>query len=145
MAREFISDLNKNSPEYLHDLYLSTKVVRDAIIAQHKVLHKIAENGSCVIVGRSADYVLRELPNVVRVFVYAPEEYRIGRIMEIYGGTREAAEKNVRRSDEARAAYYRNISGCEWGDHKQYDLLVDAYIGLEETAELILRYVSARE
>lgn len=145
LAREFISDINKNSPEYLHELYLSTKVVQDAITAQHKVIHKIAENGSCVIVGRSADYVLRDLPNVVRVFVYAPEEYRAGRVMEIYGDTREEAVKNIRRSDEARGAYYRNISGHEWGDRRQYDLLVDSSIGLEKTAELILQFVDARE
>ena len=143
LAREFISDINKNSPEYLHDLYLSTNVVRDAIAAQHKVIHKIAENGSCVIVGRSADYVLSDISNVVRVFIYAPEEYRVGRVMEIYGDTREEAVKNIRRSDEARGAYYRNISGQEWGDRRQYDLLVDSSIGLERTAEVILQFVSS--
>lgn len=144
LAQEFISDINKNSPEYLHDLYLSTKVVQDAIAAQHKVIHKIAESGSCVIVGRSADYVLRDVPNVVRIFVYAPEEYRIGRVMEIYGDTREEAVKNIRRSDEARGAYYRNISGHEWGERTQYDLLVDSSIGLEKTAELIMQFVEAK-
>lgn len=144
LAQEFISDINKNSPEYLHDLYLSTKVVQDAIVAQNKVLHKIAENGSCVIVGRSADYVLRDIKDVVRIFVYAPEEYRVGRVMEIYGDTREEAEKNIRRSDEVRGAYYRNISGNEWGDRKYYDLLVDSSVGLKETAEVIMQYITAR-
>ena len=145
LAQEFISEINKNSPEHLHDLYLSTKVVQDAIVAQHKVIHKIAENGSCVIVGRSADYVLKNLPNVVRVFVYAPEEYRIGRVMAIYGDSREEAIKNIHRSDEARSAYYHNISDHAWGDRKQYDLLVDSSIGLEETADLILQFVKAKQ
>ena len=144
LDREFISDINKNAPEYLHDLYLSTKVVQHAIVAQHKVIEKIAENGSCVIVGRAADYVLKYHPDVVRVFVYAQEEYRIGRVMEVYGDSREEAEKNIRRSDEARSAYYRSISGNEWGNRKNYDLLVDASVGLDETAELILQYISAK-
>lgn len=123
LAQEFISDINKNSPEYLHDLYLSTKVVQDAIVAQNKVLHKIVENGSCVIVGRSADYVLRDIKDVVRIFVYAPEEYRVGRVMEIYGDTRV---------------------GNEWGDRRHYDLLVDSSVGLKETAEVIMQYITAR-
>lgn len=144
LDREFISDINKNAPEYLHDLYLSTKVVQHAIVAQHKVIEKIAENGSCVIVGRAADYVLKHHPDVVRVFVYAKEDYRIGRVMEVYGDSRAEAEKNIRRSDEARSAYYRSISGNEWGDRKNYDLLVDASVGLDETAELILQYISAK-
>ena len=145
LSQEFISDINKNAQDNLYDLYLSTKVVQDAIAAQHKVLHKIAESGSCVIVGRAADYVLKDLQNVVRVFVYAPEEYRIGRVMEVYGDTRDQAESNIHRSDEARSAYYRSISGQEWGNRKQYDLLVDSSIGLEATAEMILQFVVAKE
>lgn len=80
----------------------------------------------------------------MRVFVYAPEEYRVGRVMEVYGDTQEA-ERDIRRSDEARSAYYHNISGNEWGSRKHYDLLVDSSIGVEETAELILKYISAKK
>lgn len=74
LAQEFISDINQNAPKMLHDLYLSTTVVQHAIAAQHKVIERIAENGSCVIVGRAADHVLRDHKDVVRVFIYAPEE-----------------------------------------------------------------------
>ena len=87
LDREFISGLNKNSPRRLHDLYLSRKVVRHAIRAQYKVIQKIADSGSCVIVGRAADYVLRDYDNVVRVFIHAPKDYRVAKIMEMYGET----------------------------------------------------------
>jgi len=97
-----------------------------------------------LFVGRAVDYVLKDRKDVVRVFIYAPEAYRIHRVMEVYGDTREEAERNVRRSDEARAAYYRSVSGHEWGSRKQYDLLVDSSVGLEETAEVIVEYLSAR-
>lgn len=144
LAQEFISDINQNAPKMLHDLYLSTTVVQHAIAAQHKVIERIAENASCVIVGRAADHVLRDHKDVVRVFIYAPEEYRIGRVMEVYGDTREEAEHNVRRSDTARAAYYRSISGRDWGNRSNYDLMVDSSIGIKDTADVICRYIASK-
>lgn len=144
LDKEFISDLNANSPALMHSLYLSTDVVRQAIAAQDKVIRKIADQGSCVIVGRAADYVLRDYENVVRVFVYAPEEYRIKRVGEVYGDTVEEAKRNIRRSDEARASYYKNISESTWGDRHNYELLIDSSAGLEESAKTILEYVGKK-
>lgn len=144
LSKEFISDLNKNAPEYLHDLYLSTKVIQDAVVAQEKVIQKIADNGSCVIVGRAADYVLKEYPNLVRIFIYAPEEYRTKKVMEVYGDIEEVAKKNIHHSDEARSAYYKNISGNNWRDYKNYDLMVDSSIGTKESAEIITQYIKSR-
>ena len=143
LDREFIADINVNSPSVLHSLYLSTDVIQRAVVAQDKVIKKIAEEGSCVIVGRAADYVLRDNEDLVRVFIYAPDEFRIKRIMEIYGDSYEMAKKNVRRSDEARASYYKKISGLTWGDRHNYDLVVNSSMGLEESAELICAHVRA--
>ena len=67
----------------LRDLYLNSDVVRYAIKAQNQIIRKIADNGSCVIVGRAADYLLKDYDNVVYVFVHALKEYRIGRVMEV--------------------------------------------------------------
>ncbi len=141
LDREFISDINANSPAVLHNLYLSTDVVQQAIAAQDKVIRKIADNGSCVIVGRAADYVLRDYKDVVRVFIYAPEDYRIGRVMETYGDSAEEAKKNIHRSDEARASYYKNISSLDWGERNNYELMIDSSIGLEASADLICSYI----
>ena len=96
LDREFIADINTDSPSILHSLYLSTDVIQRAIVAQDKVIKRIADEGSCVIVGRAADHVLSEYDNVINVFIYAPDEYRISRIMEIYGDDYETAKKNVR-------------------------------------------------
>lgn len=141
LSREFISDINKNAPKRLNDLYLSTKVMRNAITAQYRIIQRIAENGSCVIVGRAADYVLRNNKNVLRVFIHAPTEYRITRVMEIYGDSREEAERNIKHSDKARASYYKNISGLEWGNEKNYDLVVDSSAGIEKSADIICTYI----
>lgn len=141
LSKEFISDINANSPAMLHSLYLSTDVVQQAIVAQDKVIRKIADQGSCVIVGRAADYVLRDYKNVLNIFIYAPTDYRVQRVMQVYGDNAEEAKKNIRRSDEARAAYYKNISGQSWGDRHNYDLLIDSSIGIENCVSAICQYV----
>ena len=143
LDKEFVSDINTNSPAILHDLYLSTRVIQQAVVAQETIIRRIAENGSCVIVGRAADWVLRDLPNVRRVFIHAPKAFRIQSIMERYGDNHESAAANIRHSDEARAAYYRNISGQEWGDPHHYELCVDASAGRDVCAETIIRFVQS--
>lgn len=145
LDREFISDLNKNAPKVLYNLYLSTRVVRLAVIAQHKIIEKIAENGSCVIVGRAADHVLKEHPQLVRIFIQAPASYRISRVREVYGDTPRAARENIRRSDKARAAYYHHISGKRWGDPANYDLVLDSSCGAEESVSQILKFLKERD
>lgn len=141
LDKEFISDINANSPEHFHKLYLSTDVVQQAIAAQDKIIRKIADNGSCVIVGRAADYVLRDYSDVVRVFVYADEEYKVKRVMEVYGDSLKQAKENIRRSDEARASYYNSISGLNWGDRHNYELLVNGSVGVNESADIICEYI----
>ena len=144
LDKEFISDINANSPAVLHRLYLSTDVIQQAISAQDRVIRKIADNGSCVIVGRAADYVLRDYEDVVRIFIYAPEEYRTQRVMKVYGDSPDEARKNIRLSDEARAAYYKNISELTWGDRRNYELMLNSAIGLEASANIICDYIENR-
>lgn len=141
LDKEFISDLNSSSPAVLHDLYLSTNVVQQAVVAQEKIIRKIADGGSCVIVGRAADYVLRDYENVVNLFFYAPKEYRVNKVMEMYGDTHEEAVANIKHSDAARSSYYRTISGQIWGDPHNYDLCIDSSIGYEKSVNLICDYL----
>ena len=144
LDREFISELNQNSPTMLHQLYLSTTVIHQAVLAQERIIRKIAEHGSCVIVGRAADHVLRDSEDVVRVFLYAPKEFRIRNIMEMYGDSYEDAAANIVHSDEARAAYCRNISGQSWGAPHNYDICLDTSIGRKACADIICSYIKAK-
>lgn len=141
LHKAFISDINENSPRLLHDLYLSTEVIQQAIIAQKQIIQKIALQGSCVIVGRAADYVLREHSDLVRIFIYAPEAYRVKKVMEVYGDSPKEAEKKIHHSDEARASYYHGISGLYWGDSHNYNLLIDSSIGVEKSARTICDFI----
>lgn len=144
LAGEFISNINSDENSVMRELYLSTSVIQQAIIAQDKVIKMIAEAGSCVIVGRSADYVLRHRKDLVRIFIYAPKDYRTKKVMEMYGDTWDEGKKNIERSDAARAAYYRNISGKKWGDPHQYELCIDSSIGVQKCVDVITRYVSGK-
>ena len=142
LNREFISDIHKNSPDIMRDLYLSSTAVQYAIKAQDAIIREIAENGSCVIVGRAADYILKDYDNVVRIFIHAPQDYRIQRVMDVYGDTPKEARVNIERSDKARASYYEHISGTHWGDARNYELTVDSSDGVEKTAQFIVRYIT---
>ena len=141
LAREFISGINSDENAVMRELYLSTSAVRQAVLAQERAINMIADMGSCVIVGRAADYVLRNRENVVRVFIHAPKEYRVKMVMKMYGDTEQEGRRSIARSDSARGTYYKNISGCEWGDAHQYELTVDSSIGAEKAAGLICDYI----
>ena len=92
--------------------------------------------------GRAADYVLRDRQDLVRVFIHAPKEFRIKRVMEVYKDTSEEARRNIRRSDKARAAYYKHVSGCRWGSKgANYELIIDSSLGIEKAADEIVSYV----
>ena len=108
----------------------------------YKEIAALAAQGACVIIGRAADYVLREYKNIIRIFIYAPEEYRIKRVMEVYGDTYTEAIKNIHHSDEARASYYHSISNTQWGDVHNYDILIDSSVGVEECSEIIYSFIN---
>lgn len=145
LSQGFLEELNTNAPAILHQLYMSTNAVQQAMVAQEKIIQNIADNGSCVIMGRAADHVLKDYDKVIRIFIYGPDDYCVKNIMEGYGDTREQAEEHMRRSNAARAAYYRTISGKVWGDPHNYDLCIDASIGHAECARLIYNYIQSRQ
>ncbi len=141
LAEEFLLNDYDDPSEALNQLYLSTQVAQQGIIAQEKVLRKIADAGACVIVGRAANHVLRDYPNVVRVFLYAPDKFRIHNIQKMYGDSHAEARQHMLRSDESRANYYRNTSGNEWQSMENYDLCLNADIGKEAAAGIIEAYI----
>ncbi|MDE7244953.1 MAG: cytidylate kinase family protein, partial [Oscillospiraceae bacterium] len=145
LAREFISGINSDENAVMRELYLTTDPVKRAVSAQAKAIRQIADAGACVIIGRSADSVLWGNENVVRVFIHAPRDYRQKKVMEMYGDTPEAAKKSIARSDAARGAYYRSVSGREWGDPHGYELCIDSSMGEAAAASLICAYIRLRE
>ncbi len=140
LDREFVSKINQSN-NIMHDLYLTSSPVQYAIDAQNKAIRKIAEQGACVLVGRAADHVLQDYKNLIKIFIYAPKDYRVKNVMEMYNDDEKDAIKNIEKSDKNRASYYKIISGKTWGDINNYNLCIDSSIGKEETANIICEYI----
>ena len=136
-------DINYSGEE-IYDNFLSLDVGKDAIISQAKSIKKIANTGNAVIIGRSADYILEKNKNLVKVFIYAPMDYRIKNIMKNYGDNEKQAKSHILNSDKARSNYYSAISNRIWGDKNNYDLCIDAKIGNENVVRIICDYVKNR-
>lgn len=109
---------------------------------QSDAILRAASEGSCVFVGRCADYVLRELTDTVNVFVTAPLEFRVARVMEREALGHDAALKQIQQRESGRASYYNYYTGKRWGAAESYDLCVDSsLLGIERTASLIAVFV----
>ena len=105
---------------------------------QSDVIRSLAENQSCLFVGRCADYILRDREDVLRVFIYASKKARLERIVKEYGEDPAKAEKLLAQSDKRRARHYEEFTDSIWGARRNYDILLNsgAY-GVEKTAEII--------
>jgi len=107
-------------------------------ITQAKVIKELADRGPCVIVGRCADYILRDYGNVLRVFVYSDMEHRIERAVNSYGMNAQTAKKEIQRSDKERARHYNFFTDEVWGDRKNYDVMLNSgNFGIETCAAII--------
>jgi len=93
-------------------------------LAQFDTITKLAAEGDCVIVGRCADYVLKDLPNVTHVFLYASLERRIERIMRVENVSRDTARELIRKTDKQRKNYYNFFADGNWGLRSNYDLML---------------------
>ena len=115
-------------------------------LLQHKIIKKLALDGPCVIVGRCADYVLRDCKNVVRLFICADMDSRIKRAVEKKGVKESKAEQVINKTDKSRANYYNFYSGMKWGDPENYDLSVNrTKLTLEQAIGVIQGYLKAVE
>ncbi len=113
---------------------------------QAMVIKQIAGEGSCVIVGRCADYVLRDDPSVVRVFIYADEEACIKNAADVKGITdRREALKTIASTDKERAAYYKAHTGRDWIDARNYDLCLNSgNLGFDKCVEIITNFIGIK-
>lgn len=114
-------------------------------LATFQTIQEIGEKGQAVIVGRCADYVLRGIPGVTNVFIYAELEDRLRRAVEVYGDKEAEVKDIVATYDKARQNYYNYHTGQKWGEFKNYNLAINSsYITEEEAANLIVDYVQHR-
>ncbi|MDR2086723.1 MAG: cytidylate kinase-like family protein [Dysgonamonadaceae bacterium] len=112
---------------------------------QSDVIKKLAEKESCIFVGRCADYILRNHPRLLSIFIHANFNDRIGRIIAKKNCTEKDAKSLLEQTDRKRAEYYNYYSNKLWGMSTSYDLCVNSSVlGIEETTEFLYRYASIR-
>ena len=110
----------------------------DLWAAQRKVILELAEKESCVIVGRCADYILRDTADCLTVFIHADMEKRARRIVEQYGERSDSPEKRLRDKDKRRAAYFQYYTDMEWGAVENYHVALDSgVLGIERCVDII--------
>ena len=108
-------------------------------VYQTNVIRDLAEKGPCVIVGRCADYILREREDALHVFIHADMKHRAERIVRLYGETKQTPEKRLTDKDTKRKVYYKHYTNRNWGDAQNYHLCLNSgLIGVEKCVDIIV-------
>ena len=149
MAKEtgFAPDYVKEAGEYVPGGFLSSAFsnrmfgpTNEDILWEHQcnTITALAEKGPCVIVGRCADYILREKADCLKVFIHADLASRAKRIVEVYGEREQSPEERLRDKDKRRAAYHRFYTNMKWGYAQNYHLTLDSgVIGIDKCVDII--------
>lgn len=105
---------------------------------QYKIITELAEKESCVIVGRCADYILKDKADCLKVFIHADMDFRAERIVKVYGEREVAPEERLRDKDKRRAAYHRFYTNMKWGCAQNYHICLDSgKLGIAKCSEII--------
>ena len=112
---------------------------------QAKVIKELAEKESCVFIGRCADFVLKDRPDVMSVFIHAPQDYCLARGMERNSMTEKEMERFIAKTDKYRGDFYHYYTGRTWNDARNYDLCLDSSkLGYERCVDEIISYMKVR-
>lgn len=125
--------------------YLYSSTNDDLYIAQTKLIEEKAKEGSCVVLGRCANSILKDDPKCISIFLYANLDFKREIISKEYKMEMKNAEKEIKRVDKERFRYYENYTGQRWDDIAQYDLAINtATLGIDNTVDLIINYIKAK-
>ena len=111
---------------------------------QCNVILQLADKGPCVIVGRNADYILKDRPDAMHIFIHANMDFRADRIVRLYGESEKAPTVRLQEKDKRRRVNYQHYTGRTWGMAQNYDLCLDSStIGVEKCADIVVELVKA--
>ncbi len=131
---------------YSSSAYMDMPINHKIFLAQFDTIRKIADEESCVIVGRCADYALAEYPNTVTVFITADEEDKIRHMMEQTKLDASKAKDQIIKIDKKRASYYNYYASKRWGDSKGYDLCLNSSAtGIDGAVKIILEFAKIKQ
>lgn len=152
-AKEFVADEGEYAPNTNSFAYMFLGRGMDGLsnadkiwIAQKKVIEELAEKEACVIVGRCADYVLKDRKDCLNVFVHADKAFRAERIVKQYGESSVEPFKRLADKDKKRKLNYKYFTEQEWGKRQNYHLCIDSgFLGIEKAVELIVAAAGGKE
>jgi cytidylate kinase len=125
--------------------YMDMPINHKIFLAQFDTIKKLAEEESCVIVGRCADYALADDPNLVSVFITADDKDKIQSLKELYQIDDAKAKEMMVKTDKKRSSYYNYYSNKKWGDVRSYDLCINrSPIGVDGAVDVILKYINVK-
>jgi len=125
--------------------YMDMPINHKIFLAQFDTIKQLADEESCVIVGRCADYALADYPNLVSVFITADEEDKVQSLKELYHVDDTKAKDIMVKTDKKRSSYYNYYSNKKWGDVRSYDLCINrSSVGIDGTVKLIHNFVDAK-
>ena len=111
---------------------------------QCNVILQLADKGPCVIVGRNADYILKDRPDAMHIFIHANMDFRADRIVRLYGESEKAPTVRLQEKDKRRRVNYQHYTGRTWGRAQNYDLCLDSStIGVEKCTDIVVELVKA--
>ena len=109
---------------------------------QCSVILQLADQGPCVIVGRNADYILKDRPDALHAYVFADTPYRSDRIVRLYGESEKSPETRLAEKDKRRRVNYQHYTGRTWGQAQNYDICLDTgVLGIEQCRDIIVGIV----
>ena len=140
LSEEFIeeNDQKRNWGSSLNSSYNNDDKIFEA---ETRVIKQLSDKESCVIVGRCADYILKDNENVVKIFIYSNKEDKINRAIKYYNLEEKKAIKQIEKVNKERAKHYKFYTNQEWGKVNNYDFCINSSIGTEKTADMICEYI----
>ena len=138
--------MDVNSMGYSTPGYVDMPINHKVFLAQFDAIKKLAEEESCIIVGRCADYALEDYDNLLSLFIHAKDDSRIARISEKYNLTPEKAKELINKTDKKRASYYNYYTSKKWGEAKGYHLCIESsYLGIDGTVDFLYDLVRKKQ
>lgn len=130
---------------YSGSSYMDVPMNQKIFMAQYECIKKLAEQESCIIVGRCADYALKDMPGLVSVFISADMDFKINRVIEMYGCDEVKAKDIINKTNKKRASYYNFYSNKKWADSRSYNLCINSsVVGIESAADLIIQFMNLK-
>ncbi len=146
LTEEYVekNEQSKNTLSALNSTGLTNQ--DELFINESREIEELANKESCVIIGRCADFVLKDRNDVIKIFVYSNIKDKINRATKFYGIDKEKAEKEIKNVDKSRAKHYKYYTEREWKDYSNYDICINSdLLGVEKVADLICEMIKQKE